>query len=213
VPGESFKAVYDVAASHIDRELRSNEAIGSRAVALLGFCGVILALAANLAGNGFSDQLGTVGRPLAITSLVASFVAILIAAGFAVRILSPKPRGRVDPRVLRELRDEADAEEDVFERLSRSAIRLYKEEGISNDDRAEHLRWAYRALALGLLLVTVQAVTVALSSSKEPCATQKKTQTIHRTPTTKGHPMMVVTTSSTACARPTQVKTRAANAP
>lgn len=209
------KAVYEAAADQLERELASNEALGGRAVALLGFCGVILALAATLADNGLPDSLGTVGRPVALVSLIGAFLAVFAAAGLAVLILRPKKRGRVNPDVLRQLRESASTETEVHDRLSGLAITLYDEQGVSNDDRAKALRWAYRTLAIGLALVTVQAVLGALSSPEEPCEIQRKIQKISRQPLSKGRPKVtkVMTISFTACGRGIQERPRMSSAP
>ncbi len=209
------RAVYEAAADQLERELASNEALGGRAVALLGFCGVILALAATLADKGLPENLGAVGRPIALISLIGAFLTIFIAAVVAVSILRPKNRGRVNPKVLSELRENASTDEEVHDRLSKLAIRLYGEQGVSNDDRAKTLRWAYRALAIGLALVTVQAVLSALSSPEEPCETQKKIQKISHHPPSQSRPKTttIVTISSTACVRGTPERPRASSTP
>lgn len=203
------KDLHGIAVAHLDREIQSGEALGTRAGALIGFCGVILALAATLGRDVLSRDLGAVGRPLATVAFVAAVVVIFVAAVQALRMLTPRQRGRTKPQVLRELR-RIDDSEAIHGRLSKSAITIYAEEAAKNDSRGRRLRCAYFTLTAGLALVAVQAAIVALNETENPCKTPRTIETTtattlaHRTTPLPTTTTRVETTSSTGCAKTTK---------
>lgn len=153
--------MYEIAAADLDRELRSADALGSRAATLLGFCGLILTLASALARDSLARDLGAVGRPVAAASLIAGIVVVIGAALLAASMITPRQRGRTNPAVMRSLRASADTETEIYGRLSKSMITLAGEEGAKNDQRGRVLRHAIRTVAVGLVLLAIQAVVTA----------------------------------------------------
>lgn len=208
------KAVYDIAIADLDREVRSADALSSRAATLIGFCGVILALVSTLGRDSLTRELGAVGRPVASAALIGGIVVVAAAAIAAATILSSRPRGRTRPQVLRELRTATDPESEIYGRLAKSAITLFEEEAAKNDLRGRMLRLATLAVVAGLVLLAVQAVVVATTLTSEPCSTTRTTETTRTSPTPTKTPTRttrVVTISSTGCAKATRTTAKSAD--
>lgn len=212
------KALYDIATAELERELRSGEALGTRAAALVGFAGLVLTLASTLGRDTVSRNLGPAGRPIAFFALSAGLVVVAAGAVTAASMFLPRPRGRTKPAVLRELRTAHDAEHDVYERLSKSVTTLFEEEGAKNDARGRRLGAAVWLVVSGLLLIAVQAVTLATTLSQDPCSTTRTTLTTQKTTRTpvatrrrRTTTTTVVTTSSTDCAKATRTTSKSAN--
>jgi hypothetical protein len=218
VSSEPRKALYDIAAAEYGREVDSAGALGTRAAAQLGFCGVVLALSATLGRDGLNRDLGSMGRPLAAYALIAGIVVIVASAVLAALVLTPRLRGRINPAVLRELRSAETAEDHIYDRLSKSMITRLDEEAAKNDHRGRLLRWSSIGILLGAALLAVQATVVATTLTHEPCATTRTIETTRttttgpptttslRTPTTT-----VVTTSSMVCAKATTTTSKSAS--
>lgn len=207
---EPRKALYDVAAAELEREVRSADALGTRAAAQLGFCGVLLALSATLGRDGLTRDLGAVGRPLAAIALIAGIVVIVVGAVLAALTLMPRLRGRPNPALLRQLREAENAEDDIYDRLSKSMISRVEDEAGKNHERAKFLRRSSFAILVGVVLLAAQALVVAATLTTDPCATTRTietTRTTAATTATAGSPgtptTTVVTTSSTTCAKAT----------
>lgn len=203
--GEPRKAIYDIAVAELERELSSASALGTRASSLIGFSGVILALAATIGRDTLTRDLGSIGRPLATYSLIAAIVVLVFGAVVASIVVAPRQRGRVKPGVLRELRHADDAEGDIYERLSKSAITQASEEGAKNDGRGTLLLVATVSVVIGLLLIGVQAVVVATTLMENPCSIQTTATTAKTTQRLTPTTTPVAKTSSTDCARATSV--------
>jgi hypothetical protein len=209
VSTEPRKAIYDVAAAELEREVRSADALGTRAAAQLGFCGVLLALSATLGRDGLTRDLGAVGRPLAAITLIAGIAVIVAGAVLAALTLMPRLRGRPNPAVLRELREAENAEDDIYDRLSKSMISRVEDEADKNGERAKFLRRSSFAILVGVVLLAVQALVVAATLTQDPCATTRtiettKTTAAPATAVTSTTPTTTVeTTSSTTCVKAT----------
>lgn len=207
------EALYEIAVDDLDREIRSADALGTRAVAVVGFCGVTLALAATLARDAADRDLGSFGDPAARAALIVGVAAIFLAAVLATSMLTPKQRGRTKPSVMRELRSTTDPEDEIYDRLVKVAITLTEQEGTKNDSRGQRLRRAYLALIVGLAMITGQAIIVTTNSHQTTCTTQTTdqrttTKTVVPAPSkgrTRATPTIrVLKTSSTACAKATR---------
>lgn len=87
-PG-AVEAIHDQLTGWLTEERSRTDAINQRASWLLGFCGVILGLAASQADEVFKDSphLGSFGRVFAAATLALAFVAVAIAAFFSLRAL------------------------------------------------------------------------------------------------------------------------------
>lgn len=211
--------LHETVTKHLDREITSGEALGTRAAGLVGFCGVILALAATLGRDALSRELGSVGGPVAKVAFVLAVLVIFAAAAQAVLMLTPRQRGRTDPQVLRVLRGATDPEAEIHDRLSKSAITIYADEATKNDARGRALRRAYGTLLIGLGLVAAQAAIVGASGTEEPCKTETTVETTTTTTLkTSRKPLPSKTTramrtSSGACEKVTGAKRSGASSP
>jgi hypothetical protein len=171
---ETVDAVVDEAKYHAEFEENRLTATNQRASWLLGFGGVILALAANQAREMLNQSrlLGHVGRPLAAIALLAGVALLIVSIGLALSVIwrakswewnreeigdlantssVQRPRAVAQGTFLRGLLTRILAERDGYGELRR------------------RLTWAFATLAAGLAAIAVNIGVYAVRTIQNPC--------------------------------------------
>ncbi|HTA33493.1 MAG TPA: hypothetical protein VK721_08725 [Solirubrobacteraceae bacterium] len=143
----------------------------ARAGWLLGFAGVIAALAGAQAQNVFegAEALGGTDRPWAAGLLGGAAVAVAVAGVLAVLVLRPIESQEIDPDFLRKsLKDEslAKMESEEIELLTE----ILNEDAPQNSKRLKLLNVGFIALLVSLVLLVAQVLVFLSRSVESPCS-------------------------------------------
>ena len=152
-----------------DLELQSADSLGTRAGALIGFSGVVLALTAGLARDAFGKDaaLGSFGDPAVAVLYVLSITVLVAAAVQGVRAARPSARSRVSISVLRKYRRRRPRTEEIDDHYGRKQEEAAEDVAATNTTRGEALQWAFRWLAIGVGLVGGQATIIGIDRLTE----------------------------------------------
>lgn len=142
---------------------------------LLGFAGVIIALAGAQAGKVLdrADSLGAVGRPLGTWLLAMAILLVGVAAFAALQALLPRRSRRVTTKQLGKFLSER-----YFER-SRAAIRFIEMKSLvrqldvdrqTNEQRLRWLRFGFATLAVALACMVLHVGVFLERTVESPCA-------------------------------------------
>jgi hypothetical protein len=158
-----YETVKDLAAAEENRGRSFNERAGS----LLGFNGVILALAGAQGALILKKSLGPVGTPLAGAVLLLAVIATGASAFSCVGVLQPRESWHIDMSYIERFPTKAFATADrtwVRGSLMRGLIRQMADERDTNNAKRRHIRAAFRWLLVSLLLLGVEVGILALRS-------------------------------------------------
>jgi len=141
----------------------------ARAGWLLGFAGVIAAVAAAQAQKVLEEApgLGSVGRP--VTVVLLGLVAVAVAAGFALVVLVPINSKRVNPASLNDWESAVSGSDIIVPQLAALSA-VIDEDAPENDKRLKSLWHSFLALGVALILLVAQVVVPLERTIEEPCA-------------------------------------------
>lgn len=147
----------------------------ARAGWLLGFAGVILALAGAQAQNVFKDaaSLGTVGRPLGAWFLVGAAVMTAVAAACALQALLPRPSTGITPIGLAaflEARTYSDSRANVRYAQLKVMIEQIETDRVSNERRLDWLGAGFVTLLLALVFLLLHVGVFLERTVEAPCS-------------------------------------------
>jgi hypothetical protein len=171
---DALGQLLDVARDQANIEEDRHTATANRAGLLLGFAGVILALAGAQAKNVFDNaaSLGSVGRPLGTWFLMAAAVMTAVAAVCALRALLPRPGIRITAEKLAGF-----LEPSIYEN-SRSNIRYSQlrvlveqiaEDRASNERGLDWIKAGFTALVIALLFLLLHVGVYLERTVSSPC--------------------------------------------
>ncbi len=179
-PG-AVEAVHDQLVGWSGEERARTDAINQRASWLLGFCAVILGLAAGQANEVFKDSphLGSFGRVFAAAALALAFVAVAVAAFFSLRALilarsGPKEVAIDDDEVANALSDQNLLATKSWNQLRNAQVvqQQIPAQRFRNKASASALWKAFIALLVGVtLLVAYAGVFVENAVEASSCST------------------------------------------
>jgi hypothetical protein len=158
-----YATVKDLAAAEEGRGRSFNERAGS----LLGFNGVILALAGAQAALVLKRSLGPVGTPLAAAVLLLAVAATVLSAIACVKVLQPHESWHIDMSYIERFPTLEFVTADqawVQGSLMRGLIRQMADERTANNVKWKQIRAAFRWLLLGLVLLGAEVVILAIRS-------------------------------------------------
>lgn len=199
------RPLFEVVAAELDREVASGIALGTRAMAVVAFVGVLLTLVAGRIGMFFDDCLSKAVQRGLVGSLVLVVALLVAATALAISVLLPHRRGRTKPQVFRDLRTQNPPERELHDRLVQSLIKRYENETNANDTKGKRLRSAYVLTLTGLITVVIQALVLGATQGANSCTETQKTTRPTGTRTTLQEAIHPSTTNtkilSTASAR------------
>jgi hypothetical protein len=158
-----YATVRDLASAEEGRGRSFNERAGT----LLGFNGVILALAVALGAIVLRPGLGSVGTPVAAAVLLCAVLATGLGARSCVKVLQPRELWHIGIDYIERLPTMAFVTADATwlkGSLSRAVIRQIADERAANNVKRKYLREAFRWLFLGLGFLAVEVGILALRS-------------------------------------------------
>jgi hypothetical protein len=158
-----YATVKDLATAEEGRGRSFNERAGS----LLGFDGVILALAGGLAALVLKRELGAVGTPLAAAVLLLAVMATARSAYACVSVLQPHELWHIDMAYIERFPTMQFVSADpawIKGSLMRGLIQQMADERAANNAKWQQIRQGFRWLLAGLALLAIEVVILALRS-------------------------------------------------
>jgi hypothetical protein len=173
---ETVDALVDEAKYHAQFEENRLAATNQRASWLLGFGGVILALAANQAREMLnqSQLLGPAGRPIAAVALLVGILLVVASIGLALSVIWRAKSWEWNREEIDDLANDDSVQrsravaQGTFLRGLLARI-LAERDGYSELRR--RLTWAFATLAAGLAAIAVQIGVYAVRTIENPCPT------------------------------------------
>jgi TRAP-type C4-dicarboxylate transport system permease small subunit len=177
----AVEAIHDQLVGWLGEDRARADATNQRASWLLGFCGVVLGLAASQADEVFknSSRLGSFGRVFASSTLALAFVSVAIAAFFSLRALilarsSAKEIAIDDAEVADVLADENLLATKAWNQLRNAQVvqKQIPTQRRRNKASASALWKAFAALLIGVaLLVAYAGVFIENAIEAGSCST------------------------------------------
>jgi hypothetical protein len=81
---EGVATLVKIAEDTVEDERTRGRALDTKSATLAGFTGVILSVNGGLAATLFRQNLGPVGKPIAVVCFLGAVICLLLAVGFAV---------------------------------------------------------------------------------------------------------------------------------
>jgi hypothetical protein len=138
----------------------------TKASTLGGFAGAVLALDLSQGRALWRIDFGEFGEPVMKVAFLAASTLLTLAALLFLAMLRPQPRSAIDITAIDQLladRDSANASTTVDTRMAGALKEMLTFERKQNERRATSLQRAGMLLALGVVAVCAQAVTLGVA--------------------------------------------------
>jgi hypothetical protein len=158
---DTVEALLDTTWRLMQAEAARTESLDRKAATLATFASLLVSLTATL-GVRFLELVGEVWS---VAVFLAALAALLLSVGLAVRALFPREYLTLGMEYVRRFPTWAEilkTPEQVRGETMRGLVSAIGRERRSNAVKAQSVRWAFVALAVGLALIAVEAATLAV---------------------------------------------------